>query len=370
MFITIFSFIAILAVLVLAHEWGHFFAARRLGVAVEEFGFGFPPRAWGFIKNGVRYTINWLPLGGFVKLKGESGEAKGEADSFSAQPAWRRSIILTAGVSMNVVLAAVLLSIGFAVGFPTVLDESQLTKAKDVKIQVMSVVASSPAAAADLKPGDIIESINEQKFDTLTDLQNYVADKVGTTVPVMVRRGDELLKKDIAPAKLAATGTRAVMGVSLVQSGIISYPWYEAVWRGIEQTWYLTVAIVVAFGDLFRNLLVHQQVPQDISGPVGIAVLTGQVVQLGFIYVLQFAALLSLNLAIINILPFPALDGGRLLFVIIEKLRRKPNNERVEAMVHNIGFALLMLLVLVVTYRDILRFGGGFISSFSKLWGS
>ncbi|MBI5466285.1 MAG: RIP metalloprotease RseP [Candidatus Kerfeldbacteria bacterium] len=370
MLTTIIVFIAILALLVLAHEWGHFFTARRLGVAVQEFGFGFPPRAWSTLRGGVRYSVNWLPLGGFVKLKGEGGEYKGEPDSFAAQAPWRRSIILTAGVTMNVILAALLLSLGFVVGLPTVLDETQLSSARDVKIQVISVVPSSPAAVAGFEPGDTIMAINKQSFVTLTELQNYVAAHAVGSLVVTLERADQIIDKALTPTLLPATGARAVMGVSLVQSGIISYPWPQAVIRGVEQTWYLAREIVLAFIDLFRNLLVHQQVPKDIAGPVGIAVLTGQVVELGFIYVLQFAALLSLNLAIINILPFPALDGGRLLFVIIAKLRRKPNNEQIEALVHNIGFALLMLLVLVVTYRDVLRFGGGFISSFSKLWGS
>ena len=165
---TILIFIALLLVLVLVHEWGHFFAARKLGVGVEEFGFGFPPRAWSWIKNGVRYSVNWLPLGGFVKLKGESGEDKESADSFAGAKAWRRTIILVAGVGMNIILGFVLLSIGFGIGTPTVVDGNQ-AKLQDVRIIISQVVNQSPAETAGIKAGDEIVTVNNQTFSTLSD---------------------------------------------------------------------------------------------------------------------------------------------------------------------------------------------------------
>lgn len=365
MIITILAFIGILLVLVLVHEWGHFFAARKLGVAVEEFGFGFPPRAFGFWRGKTLYSLNWLPLGGFVKLKGEAGQNR-ESDSFIVQKAWRRTIILVAGVFMNVVLAFVLLSSSFVIGYPTIINGEQLGSAKDVKVQILTVQEKSPAASAAIQPGDVLDSLDGVKITSLPDAQNYIQ---AATKPIAVGliRDNEPLRVEVTPVATPESNGRAVLGVGLAQTGIISYPWYEAIWLGAKETVYLLGAILSGFGALLHSLFAEARVPQDLSGPVGIAVLTGKVVNLGWIYVVQFAALLSLNLAIINILPIPALDGGRLLFVIIEKLRGKANDEKTEAIAHQIGFLLLMLLVLAVTYRDLARFGGGFMEWISRI---
>lgn len=369
MFTTILIFLLILLALVLVHEWGHFFAARKLGVKVKEFAFGFPPRLFSLKKKDTTYSFNALPIGGYVKLKGEDGSERSEPDSFSAQPAWRRTLILVGGVAMNVVLAFILLTAGFATGIPTVVDDKAAAQARNIQIQILEVTPDSPAEFAGLKLGDVIIGLDGKSFQRVEEIQAYLAPRQGREVQVELKRGETKLTLPVVPAPTATTGERAVMGVSLVQTGIVSYPWYESIWRGLVATGILTKEIVLAFGNLFKNLIVAREVPGDVAGPVGIAVLTGQVVDLGFAYLLQFAALLSLNLAIINILPFPALDGGRLLFVVIEKIRGKRNDERVEAMVHNIGFALLMLLVLVITYRDIVRLSSGFFSSLGNLWG-
>ncbi len=366
MVVTILSFIALLALLVLAHEWGHFFAARRLGVGVEEFGFGFPPRIAGFRRGQTTYTVNWVPLGGFVKLKGEAGGER-TADSFVVQPAWRRAVILVAGVFMNVLLAAALLAVGFMVGFPAVLSENQATQARNVQFEVVSVAPSSPAAQAGLQAGDTLLTVDGRTFQSVSDFQAYVAVHRAKPVGVTYLHNGSTKTAQLTPQSLPETNGRPVLGVGLLPTGIITYPWYQALGRGAAETWRLGREILAAFGNLFQNLIVHHEVPQNVAGPIGIAVITGQVARLGFIYLLQFAALLSLNLAIINIFPFPALDGGRLLFVIIEKLRRKPNNERVVAIVHQIGFTVLIALVLLVTYRDVARLSGDF---FTRLWGA
>lgn len=363
MFITIIIFVLILLALVLVHEWGHFFAARRLGIGVEEFGFGFPPRLASLEHKGTRFSFNWLPLGGFVKLKGESGSNIQDADSFAAQKPWRRVIVLVAGVTMNIVLAFVLLSAGFMVGVPVSLEESQVSQAKDVKIQIAMISENSPAAQAGLAAGDAIISLNGEKLYSLSDIQNYIASHASAPIKVVYERLGEEKSVSVQPVFLPEVPDRAVMGVSLLQTGVLSYPWYEAIWNGAKSTVFLTKEIVFAFAGLFKSLFVNRQVPSDLSGPVGIAVLTGQVVDLGFAYIVQFAALLSINLALINILPFPALDGGRVLFVIIEKIRRKPTDAKVEALIHNLGFAFLMILVVLITYRDIVRLGTGFFDN-------
>ncbi len=361
MLLTILAFIAILLALVLVHEWGHFFAARRLGIGVEEFGFGFPPRAACLVRGGVRYSLNWLPLGGFVRLKGEQG-GNTDPDSFGAQSAWCRAVVLLAGVSMNVVLAFLLLTIGFASGVPSVVEDADLAVARDVFVQVTDVAPGSPAAAAGIVVGDRVLQLDSQRISTTSDVQDYVRQHAGVPVAVTVGKHGEQRTISVTPQVLAESNGRAVMGVSLLRTGLIRYPWYQAAWRAAGATLRLTWEIIRAFGLLVYNLVVQRQVPADLAGPVGIAVLTGEVVSLGWTYILQFAALLSLNLAIINVLPFPALDGGRLLFVAIEKLRGSPVDSRTEALVHNIGFTFLMLLVLAVTYHDFAQLGG-------SLWG-
>lgn len=353
---TILIFIILLAILVFVHELGHFATAKRFGMKVEEFGFGFPPRAKKlFVKNGTLYTLNWLPLGGFVKIKGESGDHREEQDSFASKKPWQRFIVLVAGVTMNLVLAWALFTIGYSIGLPQVVDDNNAKYMRDQKVQIIAIEPNSPAQVANLNVGDTILSIDENRLEEISLIQNYIGEKADQTVVLKVQRGNEFIEQEIVPQKLNDTD-RAIMGVALVKTGIISYPWYQALWEGVKTTVFTTWQIILAFGNMLKNLFINGSLGADIAGPVGIAVLTGQVVNLGFIYILQFAALLSINLAIINILPIPALDGGRVLFLGIEKILRRPINQKIEAIVHNIGFMLLMLLVVVVTFRDIGRF--------------
>ncbi|MBU1039189.1 RIP metalloprotease RseP [Patescibacteria group bacterium] len=372
MLITIIAVIGLFALLVLAHEWGHYIAARRLGVKVTEFGFGFPPRLWAYRDKArqMDWSINLLPLGGFVRIKGEGGDFREEVDSFSNQPAWRRIIILVAGVAMNIILAYGLLTAGLMIGLPTALEQTDLTSARDIKVQIVSVEPNSAAAQAGLRPGDAILRVGDTLVTQTAQVTDYVASHSNSSFEIFYQRGDQEKLVSIQPQVLDQAVGRPVLGVSLLTTGTVAYPWYQALWRGGQATYYLTREIVFGFGRLLHDLFLGGRVPADIAGPVGIAVLTGQVVDLGWIYLLQFAALLSINLAIINIFPFPALDGGRLLFVLIEKIRRKANDQKIEMIVHNLGFMLLMLLVIVITYRDVMKFGGGILKSLGSFWGA
>lgn len=390
MLVTLIVFVAILALLVLAHEAGHFVAARKSGIKVDEFGFGLPPRIFGAHVSGRRwrwiwgnreltdtekqtgtvYSLNLIPLGGFVKIKGENGEMANEPDSFGAKKIWQRAIVLVAGVSMNFILAALLLGVGFIVGIPQSLDDVHRGAIiKDAKIEVMSVLSGSPAEQAGVAPGDEIVKADELSVKKVSDLQNYVDGKQGQAVKFTFQRDEEIVTKEIIPSKMAITN-RGGVGVALLESGIVSYPWYWAfiygffaagifVWEILRTLWFLLAGLFHGQGGLAENL----------SGPVGIAVLTGRVARLGFSHLMQFAALLSINLAILNILPFPALDGGRVLFLIIEKLRGRPLQRRVEEWAHTAGFALLMLLVIFVTYKDVARFSSSFVRLGKKLIG-
>lgn len=367
MFLTIIVFILILGLLVFVHELGHFVAARKNGVKVEEFGFGFPPRIFGVKRGETIYSLNWIPLGGFVKIKGEDGENREDEDSFSHKKIWRRAIILAAGVFMNFVLAAVLLSVGFMIGLPQVINgENGYAKISDAKVQVVQILENTPAADAGLHPGDAILEIDGQKLEDVEVMQSYLAGKIDMPVRFILERDGQKIEKEISPTFLIETG-RGGIGVGLIKTGIVSYPWYLSLWKGAESAVLFTGEVAIAFYELIKNLIVTQKVSVDLSGPVGIAVLTGQVARMGIIYLLQFTALLSINLAVINFLPFPALDGGRILFLIIEKIRRKPVSQKIENLVHNIGFSLLMLLILLVTYRDVIKFSDKFVSLWDKI---
>ncbi len=367
MFSTIFLFIVVLSLLVFVHELGHFLMAKKMGMKVEEFGFGFPPRAFGFRpKNSETvYSINWIPLGGFVKIKGESGQFKHDPDSFASKKAWKRFTVLVAGVVMNLVLAATLLSIGFMLGLPSVIDGNTPASAtiRNEEIRIVTVLPESPADRGEIEAGDRLVSIDGLVFDSAEEARNYIATRGGEEIELTVEREDGSFYSSNISAEPLEGVDQTGIGIGLVKTGLVSFPIPLAIWHGIVATGQFTYEVTKAFVDLIGNLIIHHKVSVDLSGPVGIAVMTGEVASLGFIYLLQFTALLSINLAIINILPFPALDGGRVLFLLIEKLRGQAVNQRIEAVVHNLGFALLMVLVILVTYRDFVQFG-------DQIWGA
>ena len=320
-------------------------------------------------KPGTVYSLNWIPLGGFVKIKGEDGEKRDQGDSFGGKKIWQRAIMLVAGVLMNVVLAAILLSIGFSFGLPTVLptDQAELGRATvtSAQTQIYLVAKNSPAEKAGVAVGDAVLKIDDQSFNDVVGVQNYIASKDGQNIDLLVKRGNEEKLIVLTPTYLAEVG-HAGIGVGLARTGLVSYPWYLAAVKGVEATGILIVTIVVAFYEIIKNLIVGAPTGVEVAGPVGIAVLTGQVARMGVVYILQFIALLSVNLAIINILPLPALDGGRLLFLLIEKIRRRPVSQKIEGWVHTVGFSLLMLLMVFVTYRDVVKWGSGL---WQKLFG-
>ena len=374
MFTTIIVFILVLSLLVFVHEFGHFFSARRLGVRAEEFGFGFPPRIFGVYKdkNGkwkkvwgnkkvednsdTVYSINGILVGGFVKIKGEDGDNKDNSDSFSSKKIWKRAIILSSGVLMNIVLASVLISIGLMIGLPRYLDDDKLPASVTVKneqVSIVEVVEDSPAALAGFQVSDTIVSINDTEIKTGEEVVNLIASSTGEVSIIIDRSGEE--KEIKVSPEIKPENNVKTIGIAFLDSATVRYPWYLAIWEGIKMTGQLLWAIVYSLFDLVRNLIVGSNVAVEVAGPVGIANLTGQMFRLGLIYLIQFTALLSLNLAIINILPFPALDGGRLLFLLIEKIKGKPVKQEIEAVFNNIGFLLLMALIIWVTLKDIIK---------------
>lgn len=374
---TIIIFILILGVLIFVHEMGHFLVAIRNGIKADEFGFGFPPRICGIFKDeksgkykfiwGGRevkskntiYSLNWIPLGGFVKIKGESGEGKNEPDSFAGKSAWVRIKVLAAGVIMNFFLAWVLLSLTLIIGAPQAINDSE--NIKNAKVQISQVIPGAPAEKMGLKIGDEIyaagiagqEILGEIR--TTKEIQVLASENKGREIILKIKRGGKTLELKGTP-RMEYPENQGPLGISLARTAIISYSWYESIWMGLMAVFNLTLAIFAALWGIIKSLFSGGGIAADIAGPVGIAVLTKQAAELGLVYILQFTAILSVNLGIINGLPFPALDGGRILFILIEKIKGSQVSQKVEQVFHTFGFFLLIALMILVTLRDFARF--------------
>lgn len=327
---------------------------------VEEFGFGFPPRAIGIKRGETTYSINWIPFGGFVKILGEGGEQKDNPRSFASAKAKTRAGIIVAGVAMNIIFAMVLLSIGNAVGLRVGLIDDTLSKrAKDIKIQIIQIAPNGPAEAAGLRPLDEIAGFKVNGNDVFVagvkDVQNFINENRGHQVVVLIRSGNILAEKKMTP-RLNPPPDEGALGISLAATGVIKYPWYQSVIRGVSDSVNIVSYTVIGYVTVIKNLFITGKTGTELSGPVGIAVVTGRAARLGLAYLMQFMALISINLAVLNIIPFPALDGGRLLFVGIEKARGKPVSKKIENAINAAGFTLLILLMIYVTTKDIIKF--------------
>ena len=373
---TILLFIVILGLLVFVHEMGHFLAARFFGVKAEEFGFGFPPRMFGAVYDDARkryrfvrgreevesphtvYSFNWLPLGGFVRIKGEDGNEH-EPDSFVAQPAWKRITILVAGVVMNFVTAAVIFAVVFYLGVRQPIDASVASQYTDTQIQILQVSPDSSAQALGLEPGDQILTIDNQAVTDIEGVKEGLDQARGEQISLTIDRlgSPQTLNGEFQVPSNTEEAQKTKFGIAYSHTATVKLPMHEALTQGVATTWNVTGAILSAFGKLIGALFGGPTVSGvDLTGPVGIVYITKQMSELGLVYILQFAALLSVNLAIINALPIPALDGGRILFVLIEKIKGTPVRRSTEGLIHQIGFLLLIFLMVFITTRDILKF--------------
>lgn len=370
---TVLIFLVLLGLLVFVHELGHFLVAKRNGIRADEFGFGFPPRLLGVVKDDATgryrivwgskevqsshtvYSLNWLPLGGFVRIKGEGGQNH-DPDSFAGKSAWIRTKVLAAGVCMNFIFAWLLISIVFTLGLPQPIDPSQRGEFPDAKIQILEVRKGTPAEAMGFQLGDEILAIAGDKIVSLAQVSDTIALNKGKNLEIRINRlGKEMVLTGMPRTEYPAG--EGALGISFSETAVISYPWYQSLYQGLIATYNITVAILQAFGRMLGGLFgVQTGAPVDVTGPVGIVYLTKQMSDLGLVYLLQFAALLSINLGIINILPIPALDGGRILFILIEKLKGSPVSRRAEGMIHQIGFMLLLILMFFITIRDFSQF--------------
>lgn len=367
---TIIVFILILGFLVFIHEFGHFLMAKRAGIQVEEFGFGLPPRIWGKKIGDTIYSINWLPLGGFVRLLGEDPTDKRctQPDSFYVKSIAARASVVIAGVVMNFLFGVVLFyiilaSLGFRFEFPLLVDHQFRFANQDNQVVVIDVEGKSPAGLAGLKPGDVILTVNDQKIESINNLQKTINDSKGKQVTLALREvgSDTVRQVNTVPRTNPPQG--GPLGVSLSEVVVLHYRTLpQKIFSGFSQSVNIIEYSAKIFGKLVGMALSQGSVTplaSGVAGPVGIAQLTSQVVALGFIPTLQFAALLSLNLAVLNVLPLPALDGGRLLFLGVEAVTRRKIYPSVEKWVHTAGLFLLIALIVLVTYNDIAKMFSG-----------
>lgn len=370
---SIIIFIIILAVLIVVHEFGHFIVARKAGIRIDEFGLGYPPRALKLFKwKETVFTLNWLPFGGFVKIFGENPDDESisgpqSSRSFVNKPKTHQAAVIVAGVAFNLLFAWLLISLGFMVGLPTpVSSEIGAGRVENPHLVITSVAKDSPADEMGLKTGDVINNVSVNvsvgKDVVQTSTQNLdpetVAAFIGKNgdhkISISYERGGESNELSIEPREGIVAGKKAI-GISMDTIGTLKLPIHKALWEGGKTTLLLTKATVVGIAVFLFDAIRGQSDLAQVTGPVGIVGLVGDASKLGFIYILSFTAFISINLAVINLIPFPALDGGRLLMIIIEAIKRSPINPKIANGVNFVGFALLILLMIVVTAHDIVR---------------
>ncbi len=347
MIITIVIFLGILAVLILAHELGHFATAKAFGVRVEEFGLGFPPRLISVRRGETRYSLNAIPLGGFTKMAGE--EDPKVPRSLASKGIGTRLIVLSAGSIMNALLPLLLFSIAFMVPHDMAVGE----------VSVEEVAPNSPAAAAGIEPGDIILSIEDKPVHNIGNLQRYTHLNLGKEVTLRIKHSDSTTEEVQAIPRWKPPEGQGAIGilVSMLNPTVVSQ--HEPFWKAIPMGASECIETFVLFKNEIIRIFIGATSLQ-VTGPVGIAQLTGEVAKAGISPLLQFAGFISINLALINIFPLPALDGGRIVFVLLEGARRgKRISPKTEGLIHAIGFALLMAAILVITYQDIIRIIAG-----------
>ncbi len=360
-------FFIVLFALILVHEWGHFIAAKKTGMRVDEFGIGFPPKLFSSTRGETEYSFNALPIGGFVRIYGENA-ADAAADgalggdisrSFTSKPAWAQAVVLVAGVTMNILFAWLLFTIALSVGAPTAVDEA--TAGPGAQLMVQSVLPDGPAAAAGIPHGAIITelSIAGEAVATLTPQTFRTVTEQHANVPLKVTytTGTETRVVEVTPQTgiAADDSDRAVVGVQLALVETIREPIHRAIYHGGIQTVSMLRAITVGIATLIVDSVKGTADFSAVTGPVGIVGMVGDAAAFGIVPLLLFTAMISLNLAVINLLPFPALDGGRLVFVAIESVIRRPINPVWVARVNTLGFVLLMALMVAVTYKDVVR---------------
>jgi len=358
---TILLVIGILVVLIVAHELGHFIAAKMFGVRVQEFGVGYPPRAFLFAKfGGTEYTLNWLPLGGFVRLFGDEGEAERGPGSFVDASKPVQAIILVAGVLANAILAWALFAGALSYGIPRVVDAP--IPNGQTQLVVADVVLGSPAEAGGLTAGDEILSVEDSKGLSPTTLSPeqisaFVQERGGQQVSFTYARAGATSTTTIRPAHavIAEQAGRPAVGVALVLVNSGGMPWRDAMYESLFRTRDAFISVGTGLWGILREALSGHPNLSGIVGPVGLVNVVSDAASHGIGNVLALAGFISVNLVIINLIPFPVLDGGRLLLLAVETMRRRSAPRITVQLLNILGVVLIALLMITVTYNDIAR---------------
>ena len=366
--VTVLAFVGLLFILILVHELGHFVVAKRAGITVQEFGIGFPPRIASVHWRGTRYSLNWIPLGGFVKMLGEDGDLEirkmrdegrppeeieaAVAGAFNHKPIWVRVVVLAAGVVMNFLLAIVMFSI-----FATVPQQVRLEPPV-----IDEVAADSPAAASGLQVGDVVVSVDGRRLEDSVSLSEYTTAHAGEEITLGVERDGERLEIHVTPRTQdeipSGQGAIGLTWRSAPDPNFVTPGPLEAIGQGLGFTWQVASQIPSGMALAIGGLLGIVEDAPAAAGPIGIAQETGRVLGQPVGVQLAWVGLLSANLAVLNILPIPPLDGGRIFVVLVEAVRRRRLRAEREALIYLTGFAVLLLLIILVSIRDIGRLFG------------
>ena len=356
---SILIFFLVLFVLILVHEWGHFIVAKKTGMRVEEFGIGFPPKLFGIKKGETEYTFNALPIGGFVRIFGENGTEVTDGDrAFGARPKWAQALVLIAGVVMNVLFAWLLFSVTYMIGVPTAVDEA--TAGPDAELVIVQTLPDSPASV--IPPGAVVTGAvagGDMVLPTVTptSFTEFVTTVAPESIEVTYELSGESTTVTIVPEQglVADEPERYVVGASLALVEDQSMSFFDAITTGAAATWDGLQAITTGLFTLISQIFTGSADFTQVAGPVGIVGMVEDAAAFGITALLTFTAIISLNLAVINLLPVPALDGGRLVFVAIETVTGKDIPAEWAGRINLVGFALLLLLMVLVTYNDILN---------------
>jgi regulator of sigma E protease len=384
---TVIIFLIVLAVLIFVHELGHFLLARACGIRVDSFKIGFGPKIFAWTpkkKDGTpglpagrqgetEYGVNWIPFGGYVKIFGENPDEDSldrhsahASDSFALKTRWQQAIVLAAGVFFNFLFAWLLYTIVFTSGVAVSTDSfpQYASRFQNQRVMITDVIPGSPADKAGLKAGDAIGCLtitgrqggDKCEIDSPEDVQSFIADIVkGQSVEIDYGNGRGPAKSvNVIPVTGLVPGKYAI-GIAMDKAADLKLPIWSAAWAGLEYTGELIKETVVGLYTFIVNIFVGHPDFSQVAGPIGIAGIIGNAAELGFTYLLMITAIISINLGVINLIPFPALDGGRILFVAIEGLIRRRISAKFTNAVNAVGFALLMALMVVVTYKDIAK---------------
>ncbi|MCX6721752.1 MAG: M50 family metallopeptidase [Candidatus Staskawiczbacteria bacterium] len=360
--ILVIAFLTLIA-LMIVHEFGHFIIAKKFGVKVEEFGIGYPPRIFGKKIGETIYSVNWIPLGAFVKIYGEEGGVD-DYRSFSNLKIWQRVLIVIGGVAAFWVAAAIIFSIVFAIGSDLPVGDSEAQGLTNPQVKVISISQNSPAGLAGIKATDTITDVIAGGLDTkinkISDFQKITNDNKGKEITIRVKRQNQSLNFNLTPRINPPVGQGSV-GVALERMATLikKTSWYMAPVQGVIYTWQTTIDALKGLYSVFADLASQKGLPQgaEFAGPLGITVFLANAASYGIGFFLYFIGIISVFIAIFNLFPIPALDGGKLVFLLIEKIKGKPVSVKVEQGITVSCFLILIILSLFITIKfDIPRF--------------